>query len=124
MSHAVETEGGILHFVGHLNRYMLGGNKLAISTVQQTAAIWRAVTFLLSINISLHYFQVKTEFKIAVSFGKNQWTSTYLLSLFKGATILTEVFVASKMLYLVEKCSGLNHLRLSSQQTFIYVGKF
>jgi len=86
MSHAVETEGGILHCVGHLNRYMLGSNKLAISTLQQTAAIWRAVTLLLTINISLHYFRIRREFKIAVSFGKKKWMSTYILSFFKGAT--------------------------------------
>jgi len=49
--------------------------------------------------------------------------STYLLSLFKGTTFWTKDFVASKMPNVAEKCSGLNHLRLSSQQTFLYVGK-
>ena len=42
---------------------------------------------------------------------------------FKGTTFWTKDFVASKMPNVAEKCSGLNHLRLSSQQTFLYVGK-
>jgi len=37
------------------SRYMIGSNELAISTLQQTAALWRKVTLLLTINISSHY---------------------------------------------------------------------
>jgi len=42
---------------------------------------------------------------------------------FKGTTFWTKDFVASKMPYVAEKRSGLNHLRLSSQQAFLYLGK-
>jgi len=76
------------------------------------------MTVLLTINISLHYFQIKREFEIAVSFGKNKWLLTYILSFFKGAVFRAKGFVASKTAYVTEKCSGLNHLLLSSQQIF------
>jgi hypothetical protein len=78
-----------------MNRYMLGGNKLAMSTLQQAAATWRAVT-LLAINVSWHCCRVKRNYKLPFYLERISavniyiYIYIYILSSFKRATFSTK----------------------------------